>query len=113
MASFVCPTRSQSRYTEVHVLFISWEDGDLEVGSEIRRLRHVFKAFYRYAIEEYQIPSRKSRHSIQVRKMEFLKHDSPDHLLIVYYAGHAWPRVQGNEPPIWAAYVPDLSSCWI
>jgi hypothetical protein len=98
----VWPKRTQSRYTGVYLLLLSWEGDNLGVGEEVNRLRRIFQNFYRFDVEEYLIPSHKPAQSTQARAMKFLEHDNSNNLLIVYYAGHAKPN-QVNEPPVWAA----------
>lgn len=97
------PTRGQSRYTEVHVLMISWEYDDLNVSLEIAQLETIFMASYHYAVESWEIPHEKPATRLQVRLAEFLKHDGPETLLIVYYAGHAIQDEQRSDPPVWVS----------
>lgn len=95
------PTRGQSRYTEVHVLMLYWKDDDLGVASEIRDLASIFIKTFHYLVESWEIPSEKPTRCIQERMNKFLKYDSLESLLIVYYAGHAIQNEQCSEPPIW------------
>jgi hypothetical protein len=97
------PTRHGNRYKEAHVLMLSWEDDNLGVEREIRRLKHVFSALYRFDVQEFKIPSKTPGKATTSRISDFLENDSPNCLLIVYYAGHARLSNQINEPPIWAA----------
>lgn len=97
------PTRRGSRYEEAHVLLLSWEDDNLGVEREIRRLKHVFSVLYRFDVQEFRIPSKTPGKATTSRVSDFLENDSPSSLLIVYYAGHARLSNQTNEPPIWAA----------
>jgi hypothetical protein len=97
------PTRHGNRYKEAHVLMLSWEDDNLGVEREIRRLKHVFSALYRFDVQEFKIPSKTPGKATTSRISDFLENDSPSSLLIVYYAGHARLSNQINEPPIWAA----------
>jgi hypothetical protein len=97
------PTRGRSRYTEVHVLMLSWEIDDLDVILELRQLEAIFTASYHYAVESWKIPHEKPTTRLQIRLTEFLKHDGPETLLIVYYAGHAIQDEQRSEPPVWVS----------
>jgi hypothetical protein len=97
------PTRSGNRYEEAHVLLLSWEDDNLGVEREIKRLKHVFSVLYRFDVQEFRIPSTTPGKATTFRIGSFLENDSPSSLLIVYYAGHARLSIQTNEPPIWAA----------
>jgi hypothetical protein len=95
------PTRGQSRYTQAHVLTLSWEDDDLGVLLEIRQIETIFQTSYRYAVHSWKIPTEKPATRLQLRLADFLKHDGPETLLIVYYAGHAIQDEQRSEPPVW------------
>ena len=101
----IWPTWNESRYREVHVLLLSWEDDNLGVKEEIDSLQRVFANFYHFDVEGYHIPADKPGQKAQARVMSFLEHDNSNNLFIVYYAGHALLSRQGNEPSIWAAYV--------
>lgn len=85
------PRASRSRYTDVYVLLISWEDDDLGVRSEIAELDAVFRDVYRYKTAEWQIPSAKSHNALVRRIMQSLEEfESGDKLFIVYYGGHGY-----------------------
>ena len=78
-----------SRYSEVHVLFLSWKDDLLGVSKEIAELKDVFRETYHYDTEEWHIPSNRSHNSLVKRITEFLEaYEERKNLLIVYYAGH-------------------------
>ena len=80
-----------SRYDEVHVLFLSWEDDLLGVSKEIDELRDVFRHTYHYDTDEWHIPSSRSHNSLVKRTTEFLEaYEDRKNLLIVYYAGHGY-----------------------
>jgi len=55
----VWSTRNEGRYTEVHVLLLSWEDNIMNMGVKVEseRLRGVFTDFYHFEVENYLIPS--------------------------------------------------------
>jgi hypothetical protein len=97
------PTRRKSRYKEVHVLLMSWEDDNLGVEKEIRRLGYVFSNLYRFNVQEFRIPRKTPGKATSKRVWTFLEKDKTDSLLIFYYAGHSRLSQQSNEPPIWAA----------
>ena len=98
------------RYSQAHVLLLSWQYDDLGVEAEIRDLRHVFEKRYRFEVDEHQISSSKPDKDIKRRVLEFLDYDGGDRLLVVYYAGHARPGEQSNEGSIWFAYAGILLS---
>lgn len=93
-------------YTAVHVLLLRWTDDDLQVQSEITKLRKVFERQFRFTTEEWQIPSEPGNgptRALQSKLYDFQdSHQSGSELLIVYYGGHgeADPR-RGRS--IWRA----------
>ncbi len=97
------PTRIQSHYKEAHVLLLSWEDDNLGVDREVKRLGYAFKNLYRFEVEEFKIPKKTPGKATTSRVSTFLENDGFDNLLIVYYAGHARLSQQPGQPPIWAA----------
>ena len=99
------PTRRDSHYERVHVLLLSWEDDNLGVDKEIKRLGHVFSHLYQFDVERFQIPRKTPGKATASRVSTFLENDGVGSLLIVYYAGHACLSNQTNELPIWAAWV--------
>ena len=100
----IWPRRQHSRYEKTYVLLLSWEEDDLGVFTEIKRLRHVFEDRYHYFVDCYSIPSAKPDTALKGRVFEFLKHyDSKNALLIVYYAGHGTSSLSPGGPPLWHA----------
>ena len=99
----VWPNRKQSRYGAVYVLLLSWEDDNLGVEHEIRRLGHVFSHLYHFDAQIFKIPRRTPGKATTSRISSFLENDGIENLLIVYYAGHARLSKQTNEPAIWTA----------
>lgn len=97
------PTRNESRYKSVNALLLSWEDDNLGVEREIKRLGHVFSNLYRFNVQEFRIPRKTPGRATISQVSTFLEKDAHDNLFIVYYAGHARLSHQTNEPPIWAA----------
>ena len=63
-----------SRYTEVHVLILSWEDVDpkLPVNLEMDPLFDVFQDMYNFKTERWQIPNLRSHKRVNDRVAEFL-----------------------------------------
>jgi hypothetical protein len=92
------PTRKKTRYENVHVLLLSWEDDNLGVELEIKRLGHVFSNLYRFNVQEFKIPRKTPGKATISCVSHFLETDAHDSLLIVYYAGHARLSHQTNEP---------------
>lgn len=99
----VWPRRHEFRYSEVHVLLVSWEDDDLGVAKEVAELRNVFEHLYYYEVQVYRIPHAKPDKELKRRILDFLENDGEETLLILYYGGHAKKSPQSNELPIWFA----------
>jgi hypothetical protein len=97
------PRAPGTRYSRVNALLFSWEDDDLGVMKEIKRLRCVMESKYCYNVQSYQIPSRKPDAALKRRVLEFLDDDEEDILMIVYYGGHARRGNQTSEGPLWFA----------
>ena len=91
-AQAVFPNNPKSRYSNVHVLLLHWKDGDpnLPVVGELNELRDVFKDYYHFETECWQIPSKNAHRALNRKITEFveLEDDSRDCLKIVYYGGH-------------------------
>jgi hypothetical protein len=92
-AQAVFPNNARSRYTEVFVLMLCWEDEDpkLPVSLEIEKLFNVFKYTYNFETEVWRIPDRNCHARTNQKILNFVEmgEDSSDHLKIIYYAGHA------------------------
>lgn len=102
----VWPKRHEIRYSQAHVLLLSWEHDDLGVDTEIRDLKLVFQTHYRFEVEEHQISNTKPDKDVKRRVMNFLDdNDGADTVLIIYYGGHARRGEHSNEGSIWFAYV--------
>ncbi|KAI4257149.1 MAG: hypothetical protein L6R42_005834 [Xanthoria sp. 1 TBL-2021] len=85
------PRAGRSRYCDVHVLLLSWEDDDLGVVSEVNDLDDLFREVYRYRTDQWRIPSTKSHNALARRILRSLAEaDASDKLLIVYYGGHGF-----------------------
>ncbi|KAL8649045.1 MAG: hypothetical protein Q9226_005742 [Calogaya cf. arnoldii] len=85
------PRTGGSRYTDVNVILLSWEDDDLRVVTEISELDHVFRYLYGYKTEQWKIPSIQSHIALVRRILDLLAVSaSRDKLSIVYYGGHGY-----------------------
>ncbi|KAL8919466.1 MAG: hypothetical protein Q9208_006751 [Pyrenodesmia sp. 3 TL-2023] len=85
------PRVARSRYHDVYVLLLSWEDDDLGVQSEVNELDHVFENVFRYKTNRWRIPTSKSHNALVRRIMEALEEaEVGNSLLIVYYGGHGY-----------------------
>jgi hypothetical protein len=91
-AGALFPNETNSRYTKVTALLLSWQDEDpnLPVSIEISRLVDVFSNIYHFDVDEWKIPNQSSHWALNQKIMDFV-HPAPndkEHLKIVYYAGH-------------------------
>lgn len=106
-ANAVFPNDTNSRYTKVSVLMLSWEDEDpqLPVSQEISKLYGIFSGDYGYETEHWSILDEHSHWKLTEKIMEFVKPDeeSKTHLKIVYYAGHA--RLTETRLLVWTRSV--------
>lgn len=87
-AMFIDRQSRKSPYTAVSVLLLRWEE-DASVESELLSLEKVFREEYHYHTEKWCIPTVPNPYiKLGARMVSFLQHARPDHLLIIYYAGH-------------------------
>ena len=106
-AKAVFPNETRSRYSNVSVLMLSWEEEDpqLPVSYEIDKLYGVFQNVYRFETEHWKIPNNNCHYRLTEKVMEFVSptDDIDHHLKIVYYAGHA--RLMETRSLAWTRYV--------
>ncbi|TVY82679.1 hypothetical protein LSUE1_G001812 [Lachnellula suecica] len=102
-AEAIFPNDDRSRYSEVHVLLLSWEDEDpkLPVSLEILQLLDLFQDTFGFETSTWKIPTSQSHRATNRRVDEFLGEDDPRHLKIVYYAGHG--RLTSNGQLAWTS----------
>jgi hypothetical protein len=86
------PNTTASRYRNVYVLILKWEDEDpqLPVTYEISNLEGVFRDIYNFQTETREIPDDDCHDKVNQKILDFkrLGGNSKDHLKIIYYAGH-------------------------
>lgn len=98
------PNRGLSRYKEVHVLLLSWEDDNPGVVNEIGELYEVFRQIYHFEVEGWRIPSERSHNTLAAKLLGFLDdYESQENLLIVYYGGHG--SMNDDRQCVWSWYV--------
>ena len=74
-----------------------WAEDSLGVVSEVELLRTLLRDTYHYETEDFAIPNTRAQRATLDRILDFKdEYADPDHLLIVYYAGHA-ERAQHNH----------------
>ncbi|RYP38738.1 hypothetical protein DL767_002478 [Monosporascus sp. MG133] len=86
----------KSPYAKVSVLLLRWE-GNSGAEQDIDALEAVFGERYNYRTDRWNIPTVPDPAiKLGVRLASFLERAGPDHLLIVYYAGHAFVGTDGQ-----------------
>lgn len=91
---------SKSPYANVTVLMLRWEE-DTSVEPDLLALEKVFRERYNYHTDKWQIPTCPNPSiKLGVQMASFLEHARPDHLLIIYYAGHGY--VDPDNQLYWA-----------
>lgn len=91
------PYKNPSTYRKVEALFLCWakNSDDLATKEEVNRLKSVFEGRFHYHVQVEQLDNFIEQ-KLQVRINSIVavfveKHDAPNTLLIVYYAGHGRP----------------------
>lgn len=83
-------------YTDVSVLLLKWEEDD-SVEKDLVALEQVLQQQYNYRTERWQIPTVPNPSiKLGVQMASFLEHARPNHLLIIYYAGHGYSSSDGQ-----------------
>ncbi|GAP91176.1 putative C2H2 finger domain-containing protein [Rosellinia necatrix] len=91
----------RSPYNKVSVLLLRWDD-DLAAELDLVALEHVLRNRYNYHTDRWVIPATANPSmKLGVRMASFLEPASPDHLLVVHYAGYSF--VGSNKHLYWAS----------
>lgn len=106
-ANAAYPHGQKSRYSNVYVLLLCWEDEDpkLPVTIEAEELNGVFEDLYDFDVETWKIPSQSSHNRLNRKVLDFvsLGGDRKEDLKIVYYGGHG--MLAHNRQASWARYL--------
>lgn len=91
-----------SKYDSVNVLLVTWAADDLDMKTEIIKLKRVFETQYNFKISRCILPNKNSADYLTTRLLELQRgeKENPKQLLILYYVGHA---VQDCVEGIWTA----------
>ena len=85
--------RPISKYNDVRVLLLQWEDDDLHVDQEIEKLENLLRTSFNFFTRRWSIPSSSededSEELLSRQCYRFRKEATKDDLLILYYGGHA------------------------
>lgn len=85
------------------VLLLRWEE-DTSVEQDLVALERVFRERYNYHTDKWAIPTVPNPSiKLGVQMASFLDNARPDHLLIIYYAGHGY--VGPDNQLYWAWWV--------
>ena len=95
--------RSQTRYKDVFVLLLRWEDDEMDVDWELHDLNNVFMK-YGFNTERWLIPTKNPHLKLMSKAIEIVEqHNDQDDLVIIYYAGHA--LINNARQATWSWYV--------
>ena len=81
-------------------LILQWDNDNLGVSSETKKLNDLFKSAFRFSSETWNIPSVEPEWALTYRLKSFTEGKQPGDLLILYYGGHAGGA---EDECIWAA----------
>ncbi|KAI1177990.1 hypothetical protein F4777DRAFT_156979 [Nemania sp. FL0916] len=100
-----------SRYASVNVLMLQWEGDDLGVNAEVDALAQVFSRDFGFSVDLFYIPLEKSLRRLTTVVTDWVdRHDRPDNLFILYYAGHG--RISGSgRTVVWSNRMVQDDSC--
>ncbi len=88
--AFPNKNRAYSRYRDVSVLLLRWEDDDMNVEWELEDLQKAFSK-YGFDTERWLIPSQRSHLKLNNKVSNLVeKYNDQGSLVIVYYAGHGY-----------------------
>ncbi|KAE9367715.1 hypothetical protein N431DRAFT_444815 [Stipitochalara longipes BDJ] len=100
-AASIFPNKGRSRYENVHVLLLRWEEDSMGVQYELDDLAKSFETGYGYATETWLIPSAKSHFALMEKALQVVRNfGKADSLLIVYYAGHG--HMNASRQAMWS-----------
>ncbi|PQE06114.1 tyrosine- phosphatase non-receptor type 6 protein [Rutstroemia sp. NJR-2017a BBW] len=84
------PNRGRSRYAEVLVVLIQWEESELDAQSEVSALRSMFEICYGFTTDIWSIPTTNAHNKLMLKAVNFIEqYGTDDNLIIIYYGGHA------------------------
>ncbi|KAI1119997.1 hypothetical protein F5Y10DRAFT_283638 [Nemania abortiva] len=95
-----------SRYKEVVVCLIHWEDHDIggDMDETTDKYEWIFKKLYNYEVRRVLIPSKKPHLSLLNDLMSLAARDSPETLFIIWYDGHGKEHPDRRGSPRWTSH---------
>ncbi|KAJ2905531.1 C2H2 finger domain-containing protein [Zalerion maritima] len=89
-AMMIYTQTNNSPYASVSALMMRWEE-DTSMDPDMAHLEHVLRERYNYHTERWNIPTCANPSiKLGVQVASFLENARPDHLLLIYYAGHGY-----------------------
>ncbi|RFU76066.1 hypothetical protein TARUN_6176 [Trichoderma arundinaceum] len=83
-------------HSDVSVLLLSWEE-DRSVDEDVAAVEQVMQKQYGFNTQRWQIPTVPNPSiKLGVQMASFLENARPNHLLIIYYAGHGFAGPDGQ-----------------
>ncbi|KAF8851278.1 hypothetical protein BDZ45DRAFT_696080 [Acephala macrosclerotiorum] len=96
----IFPNKGRSRYKDIRVLLLRWEEDNMGVQYELNDLAKTFKSTYGFDTEIWVIPTAKSLFALNRKTWQFIEDfGNADNLLIVYYAGRG--LMNGSRQALW------------
>ncbi|PVH80663.1 hypothetical protein DL98DRAFT_588255 [Cadophora sp. DSE1049] len=99
-ATKIFPNKGRSRYKDVQVLLLRWEQDTMGVQYELDDLAAAFAESYGFKTETWLIPSSQPHLALMGKAFKMVQDfGMKDNLLIVYYAGHG--GMNSSRQPLW------------
>ncbi|KAH7407907.1 hypothetical protein BKA64DRAFT_706308 [Cadophora sp. MPI-SDFR-AT-0126] len=99
-ATKIFPNKGRSRYKDVQVLLLRWEQDTMGVQYELDDLAAAFAESYGFKTETWLIPSAQPHLALMGKAFKMVQDfGTKDNLLIVYYAGHG--GMNSSRQPLW------------
>ena len=107
-ANQALPSRGPTRYKEVKVLLVRWEEDDLDVDWELQDLSKVLGA-YGFDTETWLIPTDSAHLKMMQKASDFIRAFGGENtLFIVYYGGHAYVNSARQLTWSWYVFIPTI-----
>lgn len=103
-AESIFPNKGRSRYNNVHVLLLRWDEDPMGVHYELDDLSKTFRTLYGYTTETWLIPMEQSHFALMKKALQIVQeYGKTGSLLIVYYAGHG--TMNSSRQAVWTGLV--------
>ncbi|KAG4431285.1 hypothetical protein IFR05_013229 [Cadophora sp. M221] len=99
-ATKIFPNKGRSRYKDIQVLLLRWEEDTMGVQYELDDLATCFAEDYGFKTETWLIPNAQPHLALMGKAFKMVQEfGMKDNLLIVYYAGHG--GMNSSRQPLW------------